>query len=646
MHLGIPDGYIAVPIFEAESRAALQIAVLVAKEADSCAGALVLLRTTLDARVYLGAVTDAGGHLQHWVEIWVQTVAGLKQTPCAAGNVLTNKLLDERWGQAAEAARQADPDGGIWTGWEQRHPAPIYIRPDPPAPNAPCTTQGAPWTLCQDDALLERHGLPPYRLSLNRYLVSDDGQTGPRFTPVTPDAPVADAVVPLTEAFGPCANLIPLNPEGGLLMVRTYQALDLAEYLDALGGGAWNGVACGRTRLDPCGVGALLGSPEEPNRLYLETAGAAGKLVEVLSLKLSLLADAFRAVQSSIRTLQRPLLNLDESSFRVRLTASGSSMPSLWTAWAALSDFGDAVMLPIQTTENRYFVRGCDRGVSIFRPPATAFAAKGRGGLRIRQVLPETARGLAIEGTWQTRDELTVGPRDLVWIRVPLPTGAIDLYAHLEEDRALARGEWRLRTIEQRFGAPQVGALRALLGIPMPNLPYEVLPLQSSPCDLYALAVLAMRVLLVNSRSSLAVALDGMESLAREAEAGGATDESLSGVVAAVFARDARWSESLGPQFLANAEVDPRTAFQTIPPAIWWDTLAMLLRMLPGKGRFATCHDLGDAPPGALHEALQHSVRDAARLSRQARSLIVGDGSHNREIREIVDACRKTIVPK
>jgi len=637
----IPDGYIVVSIFNVDTDSAVWIGVLVAQQPTVETGSFVLLRDTMDARVYLGCVMDAGRRVLQWVEIWVQTVAGLKRSPATVSGALSNHVLDERWRRIAETLRTQEQC--IWTGRETCHPLPLFIQMSSALPVFPRTAGGMPWSLCLDDALLERHGLPPYRVSLDRYLVADGGLDGVKFFPVTPEALTGTATVSLEEVIGSGEGLIPLNPEGGLMLIRPYHALGFAEYLDVLAGGACTGISCGRATLDPYQMNELIGHPAEPNRMFLETTATEERLIEIFYLKMGLIADAMKETEAFIRGVQRPLLDLDENAFRVHLSPQGSSIPILWTAQAVLVGSGDAVELPLEATETRYFVRGHGQDLSIYRPQPMGFASAGQCVVRIRQMLPETRKGLSVEGTFQTRDVLTVGSCDLVWLRLPLPTGVVDLYAHLEECGTATRGEWRFRTVEQRFDPMRAASLKALEGIPVQNIPYEVLPQQSTPCDLYALAVLAVRVLLVNEQNKLPVALDSVLSLAREAECAGASDETLSTVIAAAFESDPKWKLSIGPQFMVGAEMDSEQAFHCMPLSLWFDTLSMVIRMFPGQGDFRTCHHLGDAPEGALQNVLRRCREDILRLSDRVRCLVTGDLARNQELCTIVRTCRKKI---
>src|SRR5256884_6803574 len=100
---GIPEGYIAIPIQETEAGATLRLCVLARQTPDPAAGHLVLLRDLPDAMVYLGCLTDAGGRLREWVELWVQNVDGLEGSLPAMREAFANPGIDERWSKTAES---------------------------------------------------------------------------------------------------------------------------------------------------------------------------------------------------------------------------------------------------------------------------------------------------------------------------------------------------------------------------------------------------------------------------------------------------------------------------------------------------------------------------------------------------------------
>ena len=140
--------------------------------------------------------------------------------------------------------------------------------------------------------------------------------------------------------------------------------------------------------------------------------------------------------------------------------------------------------------------------------------------------------------------------------------------------------------------AAATNRLRANEGRPTPAL-FEVLPVFSSPCDLYSLAVLAVRQLARQFQLPRFPLLDETLSLARQvahehdSAKRGAPAHSIS-----VFESDRRWLASLGPQRLIWEEVTPEQALDMIPLELWMNTLAMIVAMFPGIGPDSgTCAD-------------------------------------------------------
>src|ERR1051325_2611354 len=124
---GIPEGYIAIPIKESEAGATMRLCVLARQTADPAAGHLVLLRDLPEAMVYLGCLTDAGGRLREWGELWVQNVDGLDSSLPALSESFSNHGIDERWVKTAKSFRALNPEGFIETGWERNHPLPVFL---------------------------------------------------------------------------------------------------------------------------------------------------------------------------------------------------------------------------------------------------------------------------------------------------------------------------------------------------------------------------------------------------------------------------------------------------------------------------------------------------------------------------------------
>ena len=637
----VPEGFVAIPIHEVTPGVPLRLCVLVRRVPDPVAGHFVLLRDLPEAMVYLGCIADADHRLREWIELWVQNVDGLEASLPALREAFSNKTLDRRWAAQVETFTAMDPAGVVRTGWEEKHPQPCFLDLAKSAPVRPGETDSAgPWELCQDDAALVAAGLPPFGHSLFRYLWQPKAGASGRFIPVTAGAPANDKTVSLSEAVNVSAGHLPLNPQGGLLMAAAFAPFAFDEYADLLGGKPWKGLEQGKKHLVFDGVYQGLDDwaniQQSGAHLFLGGKGKAGRFVETFHLKLQLVADMVRSVRTVTEQLQLPFLNLAADSFRVRLNPVGAQLPFLWTAKVALARTGGAYALPVEDTESRYFIRARAESASIYLPEGISAALQSTGSVRLRQVLPPENGRTVIEGTLVLQERQNFSQHDLFWIRLPLATGRVDLYGHLYSAESLARGEVRFRTVGQAFPDAVVKALKAAEGAAFPRSPFEIVPLLSTPCDLYSLGVLAARALLVNDQNPLPVALDELLSLARQVAAEHNATQPLGQRVRAVMEKEPRFLDTLGPHRLVLEAMDPKQAFSLLPEELWHDTLGALIRFFPGVGPDSACKDFGDVPAFALESVFNQPLADLEKLLVRSRSLIVIDWSANREVSSII----------
>ena len=630
-----------MPVHAVGDEVPLRVCVLVRQTPDPVAGHFVLLRDLHDGLVYLGCVTDAGGRAREWIELWVQNVDGLESSLPAYREAFSNHTLDERWRQNAEGFKLLDPANLVQTGWESRHPLPTFLDLSQAGPVHP--GEGDPaggWELCQDDALLKAAGLPPYSTSLFRYLYQPAGSPPKHFVPVVAGAPQNEATRPLAEALGKSHHHLPLNAQAGLLLATAFGPLGFEDYVDLLGGKAWKGIEHGKKLISFPGVYQSLDDwgriQQNGAHLFLGAHGRAGRFPETFHLKIQVLVDIFRAVRGFVQQQQLPFLNLGADSIRVRLGQTGSGLPFLWTAQALLAKPSHAFALPVQSSDFRYFIRARMTGTSIYLPDGMSATLQSSGSVRIRKVLPPDQDRTILEGTLVMQERLAVSPHDLLWIRLSLPIGRVDLYGHLYSAEGLAQGEARFRTVPQRLPEAVVAALRGAEGVSFARSPFEIVPLLSSPCDLYALGVLAVRALLVDEQSTLAVSLDELLSLARQVALDHQPEVPLGERVRSVFEKDDRYGVSLGPQRLIREAVEPEDAFQLLPSDLWYDTLGSIIRLFPGMGPDSICRDFGDVPSLALETVFNKPLEELEKLLVRSRSLIVIDWNYNREIHAVI----------
>jgi hypothetical protein len=218
-----------------------------------------------------------------------------------------------------------------------------------------------------------------------------------------------------------------------------------------------------------------------------------------------------------------------------------------------------------------------------------------------------------------------------------LSSGRVGFYANLTE--GAAQGERRFRTIPQRLPKHVGLAIRSAEGVRFPSVPFETLPLRSSPVDLYALAVIGVRILLVNDENTLAIALDEIQSLAQAVANDNQNDAEYSNRVRAVATADARWSASLGPhRLLASQSLTADESLVYLPGKLWWDMVALLIRCFPEAAPDSFAKDLGDAPPLALQTVFEPAMNALGSLSVRSRSLLFVDWKYNSEINSVVQS--------
>ena len=98
-------GFFLAPIHSFDDNSPLRLCVLTRLQPDAATGWFVLVRELPNARIYLGAVCDAAGRVQEWVEIWTQTSELRDLVFSSYEERLTNHTFDQRWHSEFESQR-------------------------------------------------------------------------------------------------------------------------------------------------------------------------------------------------------------------------------------------------------------------------------------------------------------------------------------------------------------------------------------------------------------------------------------------------------------------------------------------------------------------------------------------------------------
>lgn len=629
----------AVRVFGASEALAVCVLVETPRDAEPT---LRQLRATTEAAVYAGCVLDGSGDVREWLEIWVQTPpAGEADAHAAEAN---NALLDARWARAAAARRELDPERVIGGKWESVHPGPMVLDI-----GAGCVRvlgegeEGGPWALCTDDAKLEAAGLPGYGAGLSRYLWRPAlGEASP-FVCVSGEDRGG-----WRELGGAGAGTTAFNPACGLIFVRRLAGVGFESYIDWLSRGQFHRQP---TPMMPV-VGQAL-AREDPVELSLahgafmaSVGGAAGLAAEVLYLKLRAIASAVESVAVATEHLDSPLLSLGSESLGVAIPSPSAGLPYAWGSRVVLDCAAEAAEVgSVEPGAPRRFTYRRSGQTSVYRPGGDAGPVARSMAVRIKRVVAIEAGRVSVEGTVIPREPIRTGGSTLATVPLAIPGGRMELHAFLTLSDALSQGEFGFTSLPMRVTDAEEADLRHLEGVEVGDVAVVLSPSLSSPADLHALGVLALRALVADSAESLGAAVVTAMSLAREIPAAGEDGLSIGVRVSAIVEQDPRWREILGPGRLMAGAAEAGQVEDAIPHQLWWRVIGTVCRMFPGAGPESYCSDFGVGSGRRLASIYDHPLADLGGCLVQVRSLLVVDRQTCNEVARVLDRHLALISP-
>lgn len=635
------DSFAYAPIFPAHQDCGISICVVIRKKPDPAAGWFVSLFKLPDANVFLGCLCDWRKQVKSWLEIWVQTTDGNRGHSLSRAQ-LNNSYLDQRWRERSNLLEQLTPEAVFAGPWQEEHYPPLYFSLDSLEPVNPCDPKAGeflPWTLCQDDSVLKKAGLPAYSETVFRYLYSPSLGVDSSFIALDEQAPNNSRVIPAGPDSGFLEDWIPFNPAGGLLFVRKFCALSLRDFKRLLEGYGWQGMGQGLDKPLPSpAYEAYLdyGYFQNNHGLFFSgRKGREGRVVECFLLKLLLFHEALSQVCKVIQQEGLPFLNLRSEDFRVCLERWSGRLPRIWDFELTLCRTSESIAVEIEGKRSRFFKALSPISTSIYQPKELSTVRQGHGSIRLREFREEEEGVLAFEGTLADVEVSHVGPSDLIQLEFPVRGRNQCFHARPMAEQSLAANEIRFETLPRSVAASDREALYALKGVPIEGVNYQIQPIASSPCDLYAMAVTGLEIMIDNEKTSLAVALDECLSFARQISL------KESSVPFAerrehTLEEEPRFWNSLGPQNLCREILNQEEASSLIPNELWWEFFEIVIRMFPG-GRDSWARDLGDVNPFALDSCFLEAVEQLERLIERTRSLLFIDWTSNRELRNILD---------
>lgn len=639
VYSSVPSGHQAVPLHDANNSQAWRVAVLL-REANEGVSELVMLNNLPDARAYLGCLLDGGGMVRLWLEIWVQNFEGFIAVEADFGGQYSSEQLDRRWQRHWKAVRDTAPATLLFEVPDDQL-RPLYLDVRTGMAVRPTAPDGAPWILCRDDQRLAAMGLPQYSQSTWRYLEAVGPTAGAgRFVAVDKKAPAHKAAPPPSPELGFDPSWLPLNPQGGHLSARVHPPLDFGDYADLLSGATVAEVGARKRE----GEAAILHS-------HLTAAGHDGRHhglllghhngAEIFYLKLRLLLQAGRGLFTHLQQNQCPLLNLDPASFGVFPAAPGE-LPWPWTTTCELIRPGRAFPLAIPGTTEARFVAVGSSGGTAYCPGGLARRGNLNVTIRIDQVISDEQQRTSIEGRITTTLPVQVASSDLVRFRLSEGSVLDDFFGTIFVEGAESREEIGFRTWPQAMTSQNTAELEESKGGSLARCFCEFIPALSSPYDLYSLSVLGARVLLSHKNNSLSKVVGELECLGRAAGKllpSGASLKQATPVVERLLEQGAGTGR-LSIQHLFGELPDAAKLSASVPPQLWAEAIALLLRLTPGLGSVSQCADFGPAPGGGLQVPLEEPISALEDLCARTRSLVFSDWNSNQEVRKILAGLR------
>jgi len=637
----IPSAYRFISLEKGPERPAVSLGLILRSDPDPVAGYFIPVRQTADAHVFLGGLCDQTDRLLELVEIWVQTFSAFDSDGMGFADTLNNAYFEKRWQSLIKSMEASSPASFIGVGQLGTDSLPVLINK---STFQKSTLQeimnSGPWQLCRDDMALELAQLPSYPGSQARYLYQPEQAENSDFIPLTEGSKRNEFTKDLQDLALIGDETLVFNPQAGHLAVRKLAHMELKEFASLVGGEPWRGLDQAKIPFLPEGLGRTL---QEMDRLrdggdhfFRAGEGLPGRMAEAFYLKLTLWQELFSLVREAVKSLQTPFYSLCPESFRVRLAGISPYLPYLWAFRAELIDTPDSFVLPTLSPDTLFFKPLGLKGYSVYRPQAMTESIQSRGSLRLRKVRDIGKGEVVLEGTMATSEKLDASKSDLVYIRIPLGSDVFPVFAQISAEEGLAMGEVRFTTLGQPVSPDMRDALIACEGVPLPRVPFELMPIMRTPCDVYSLAVIGAEMLLVNSTNTLPVALDESLSLARQVALEGNADQPFQSRLDQLFRSDSQWRQSLGPQRLLIEDVSVEDAAKHFPTELWTQFLGILVRCFPGIGPDSFNSDLGAVSPFALQNAFDEPIQEIDTLRRQTKSLILLDWARNQEIGEIL----------
>ncbi|MCA9299758.1 MAG: hypothetical protein KDA28_11860 [Phycisphaerales bacterium] len=365
--------------------------------------------------------------------------------------------------------------------------------------------------------------------------------------------------------------------------------------------------------------------------VYSSVDGISGREAEAFYLKVRIIREAIASVRDAVRVLDRPLLSVRPSALSVRLGDSGD-LGMGWIARVEVDDPGRVVEVPTGQGEPRRFAA---QGLtsSVYAPAELNIEQETMSRLRLTNVLTSGTGDLVVEGVLTPNEPVRIGTTTMVSLRLPIGSDRFLIRGVLNRDGSVGAGSVGFVSTPDGALASRIEALRQMQGAEFAEVATSMVAASSTPSDLHALGVVGIRTLLSSTGEDLGLAIDALHTIA--ADLGASTDDPVTRLVTKVSSDD-RLARVLGPARSG------RGSMSTIPPRLWWRTIALLAKFFPGVSSWSFESDLTLARHRPLDSVFEAPLEEVDGVVRLARGLVVSDAPTVREIGAMIDRALST----
>src|SRR5207302_94991 len=153
---------------------------------------------------------------------------------------------------------------------------------------------------------------------------------------------------------------------------------------------------------------------------------------------------------------------------------------------------------------------------------------------------------------------------------------------------------------------------------------------------LHSLGMIAIRVLLANSKTNLPIVIDDILSLARHIGKDPVEDDKLFPKLKALLEKETKLLDLVSPTALVERDWTPEQARRQVHLDQWLEIITLVLRLFPGTGSYSYCKGFGDVSPHALESVFDRPIQELETLVLRLRSALAPSLASNEEIASVL----------